>query len=451
MNRLVDLHAVLKAFVLDECIPAEAAFMNDVKTMGFQQVPPVLDRLKARSKELGLWNLFLPADFPGGPGLSLEEYAPLCELMGWTPLASEACNCSAPDTGNMELLIKYGSRQQKERWLTPLLEGTIRSAFLMTEPDVASSDGTQKCGRFSQVWMRVFAMSLAARNVRTTITRHGSEYVINGRKWWSTGFQNPHTELLLVMGKTDPDADPMQQQSIIIVPRSAPGVRLVRSLTVFGYDDAPEGHAEVELCDVRVPLDNLVWAEGKGFEIAQGRLGPGRIHHCMRAVGVAERALAVMVSRASESTRSVFGRLIVEHATTQVDLAESRIDIDTARCLVLNAARMIDRVGAARARKEIAAIKVAVPRLCLRVVDRAIQVHGGAGVGPDTFLPRAFAGLRSLRIADGPDIVHLRTIGLLELRDQARSLSRSVAAHPVPQSQSGTRTPASVAAPSPRL
>jgi acyl-CoA dehydrogenase len=261
----------------------------------------------------------------------------------------------------------------------------------------------------------------AARNVRTTILRDGDEYVINGRKWWSTGFQNPHTQLLLVMGKTDPDSeDVMRQQSVIIVPRHSAGVRLVRSLTVFGYDDAPEGHAEVELTDVRVPASNLIWAEGKGFEIAQGRLGPGRIHHCMRAVGLAERALEALVTRASDPTRSVFGRLIVEHATTQVDIAECRIDIDTARCLVLQAARKIDAIGAAKARKDIAAIKIAVPRLCLRVVDRAIQVHGGAGVGPDTFLPRAYAGLRSLRIADGPDIVHLRTVGMLELRDQAR-------------------------------
>jgi acyl-CoA dehydrogenase len=297
------------------------------------------------------------------------------------------------------VLIKYGSSAQKERWLTPLLEGRTRSAFLMTEPDVASSD---------------------ARNVRTSIVRDGDDYVINGRKWWSTGFMHPATDMLLVMGSTNPDADDMHRHSIIIVPKGAPGVTCVRPLTVFGYDDAPHGHAEVVLRDVRVPASNIILGEGRGFEIAQGRLGPGRIHHCMRAVGLAERALQAMVWRASDPERTAFGRLLAEHATTQVAIAECRIDIDAARSLVLAAARQIDVVGAHRARKIIAEIKAFVPRLCLRVVDKAIQTYGGAGVGPDTFLPQAYAGLRSLRIADGPDVVHLRTVALLELRDQAR-------------------------------
>jgi acyl-CoA dehydrogenase len=439
------LRATLRAFVQHEVLPAEVEyerFIDEAKATPsstssphgprWGAIPPVMERLKARAKQLGLWNLFLPADHPEwasysslsptflcgppsplgplpspaapsppSPLLSNAEYAPLAEEMGWSPLASEACNCSAPDTGNMEVLIKYGSRAQQERWLLPLLRGTIRSAFLMTEPAVASSD---------------------ASNIQTAFRKvaGGGEYSVTGRKWWSTGALHPDCELFLVLGRVEgSDALPRHQQhTVLIVPRASRGVRVLRPLTVFGYDDAPEGHAEVDLADVRVPAaSSVVLGEGKGFEISQGRLGPGRVHHCMRAIGLAERCHAQMLSRAGDPARVAFGRPLWQHATTQAEIAENRLDIEASRQTVLHCAALIDSAGPKRARKEIALIKVLVPRLCLRVVDRAIQLHGGAGVSQDTCLARAWAGLRSLRIVDGPDVVHLRTVALLELKD----------------------------------
>jgi acyl-CoA dehydrogenase len=313
-------------------------------------------------------------------------------------LAPEATNCSAPDTGNMEVLAKYGTAAQKAKWLTPLLEGKVRSAFLMTEPDVASSD---------------------ASNIATSIVRSGDSYVINGRKWWSSGAMDPRCKIAIVMGQTDPEcADKHKRQSMIVVPMDAPGVTIVRALHVFGYDDAPHGHAEVRLENVRVPADHLLLGEGRGFEIAQGRLGPGRIHHCMRSIGIAERALELMVDRVM--SRKAFGKRLAEHGTIQKDLADSRMDIEQARLLVMHAADKIDKLGAKGAMREIAMIKVVVPNMALRVIDRAIQAHGAAGVCQDTILAYAYAGLRTLRIADGPDEVHRGTIAKLELRDGMR-------------------------------
>lgn len=360
--------------------------------------------------------MFLPKHFRPGPGLSNAEYAPLAEVMGRGMLASEACNCSAPDTGNMEVLIKYGSAEQKKRWLEPLLAGQIRSAFLMTEPAVASSD---------------------ARNVCTDFRRQpGGGYRVTGRKWWSTGAMHPHCKVYFVLGKCSggaeqasapthgstgaqgPSSARHREHSILVVPADARGVRIVRPLTAFGYDDAPVGHAEVALDGVAVGPEAVVLGEGRGFEIAQGRLGPGRIHHCMRAVGLGERALEMMVRRALG--RKAFGKRLVRHGTVARDIAESRIDLETARLLVLRCAALVDAVGGRGARKEVALIKVAVPRLVLRVIDRAIQVFGGAGVEGDGPLARAFAGIRSLRIADGPDEVHARTVAGLEVRDMIK-------------------------------
>jgi len=404
----------LAEFIATEVIPAEAEFETELAAATavgrrWETTPTVVAKLAASARRRGLWNLFLPPDYAGGPGWTTVEYARAAEMMGWSPLAAVACNCAAPDTGNAEVLIAHGSAEQRSTWLTPLLDGSIRSAFLMTEPDVASSD---------------------ARNIATSIVRDGDSYVLNGRKWWATGAGSPDCRLLFVMGKTDSGADAMHQHSIVLVPRHTPGVRIVRPLTVFGYDDAPEGHAEVELVDVRVPVANLVGREGDGFVIGQGRLGRGRIHHCMRAVGLGERCLAILLARAIDGSRMPFGRRIAEHATTQATIADCRARLDAARLLVLQAAARLDAVGVRGARKEIAGIKVAVPAAVLAVIDAAIQVHGAAGVSDDTVLARAWAGMRTLRIADGPDVVHQRTAALLELRDFARACAAWDAAHP---------------------
>jgi acyl-CoA dehydrogenase len=355
------------------------------------QVSPLVESLKKTAREQGLWNLFVP-DKSYGPGLTNAMYAPLCEIMGRSLIAPELFNCNAPDSGNMETLIKYGCDKQKEQWLIPLLEGRIRSAFCMTEPDVASSD---------------------AKNIQSSIKREGQYYVINGRKWWSTGAGDPRCELLIFMGKTDPAAEPYRQQSMILIPKDTKGVKVVRHLSVFGYDHAPRGHMEIQFSDVRVPVENMLLGEGCGFEIAQGRLGPGRVHHCMRLIGTAERALELMCQRVSE--RVAFGRPLAEQGTIRQDIALSRMEIDQARLLTQNTAEQIDLEGAKAARARIAQIKVVVPRTACAVLDRAIQAHGGAGVSSDFFLAAAWSQARSTRLADGPDEVHIRTIAKAEL------------------------------------
>jgi acyl-CoA dehydrogenase len=384
----------LTDFMQKHVHPNEQTFVAELEAQKTRwQVPPIMEELKARARERGLWNLFLP-ESEHGAGLTNLEYAPLCEVMGRSPIAPEVFNCSAPDTGNMEVLVRYGTPEQKKQWLTPLLEGKIRSAFAMTEPRVASSDAT---------------------NIEASITRAGDEYVINGHKWWTSGIGDPRCKVLIFMGKTDPaNPDRYKQQSMILVPRDAAGIRVVRMLTVFGYDDAPHGHGEVVFDNVRVPASNMLLGAGRGFEIAQGRLGPGRIHHCMRQIGVAERALESMCRRAA--SRVAFGKSIAEHDVTLERIAESRIEIDQARLLVLRAAHMMDTVGNKGARSEIAQIKVAVPNMALRVLDRAIQVHGGGGVSQEFWLAQAWAHSRTLRLADGPDEVHRRQIGRIELR-----------------------------------
>jgi acyl-CoA dehydrogenase len=357
------------------------------------QVPPIMEELKATARERGLWNLFLP-ESERGAGLTNLEYAPLCEIMGRSPIAPEAFNCSAPDTGNMETIERYGTEAQKKQWLAPLLEGKIRSAFVMTEPKVASSDAT---------------------NIESSIVRDGDEYVINGRKWWTSGIGDPRCRLLIFMGKTDPgNPDRHRQQSMMLVPRDAPGITLVRMLHVFGYDDAPHGHGELTFDNVRVPAANLLLGEGRGFEIAQGRLGPGRIHHCMRQIGVAERALELMCRRARE--RVAFGKPLSENDVTQERIAQARIGIEQARLLVLHAAWMMDTSGNKAAQQAIAAIKVAVPEMTSRVLDWAIQLFGAAGVGQVFPLAYLAATARTMRILDGPDEVHRRHIARIELR-----------------------------------
>jgi acyl-CoA dehydrogenase len=385
-------------FMNEYVYPNEAAYEEYIDASEDRWViPPIMEELKAKAKEAGLWNLFLP-ESEYGAGLTNLEYAPLAEIMGRSPIASEAFNCAAPDTGNMEVLVRYGNEEQRRQWLEPLLEGRIRSAFAMTEPAVASSDAT---------------------NIEASIVRDGDQYVINGRKWWTSGAMDPRCEIFIFMGKTNPDADRHSQQSMILVPRDTPGVTIVRPLTVYGYDDAPHGHAEVAFEDVRVPVSNLLLGEGRGFEIAQGRLGPGRIHHCMRCIGAAERALEAMCKRADE--RVAFGRPLANQGVVREAIANSRIEIDQARLLTLKAADMMDKVGNKVARAEIAMIKVVAPTMALNVLDRAIQVHGGGGVCQDFSLARSWANLRTLRMADGPDEVHRNSLAKLELGRQ-RSL-----------------------------
>ncbi len=382
----------LSAFMDEHVFPAEAIYDEEVSKGDPWQPTEVMERLKDKAKELGLWNLFLP-DTDHGPGLSNLEYAPLAEIMGRSPIASEACNCQAPDSGNMEILAQFGTREQKDKWLQPLLSGEIRSGFAMTEPAVASSDAT---------------------NIESSITRDGDEYVLNGLKWWTSGATDPRCKLLIFMGKSNPDAHKYQQQSMVLVPMDTPGVRVVRALKVFGEDHAPHGHAEVSFVDTRVPAGSLLLGEGRGFEIAQARLGPGRIHHCMRLIGQAESALAAMCKRAQE--RTTFGRKICDHGVIRQYIADSRMDIDQARLLTLKAAHMMDTVGSKAARAEIGMIKVVAPNMAQRVLDRAIQVHGGAGVCQDFGLAASWGWARSLRIADGPDEVHRDQIARLELR-----------------------------------
>lgn len=387
-----DLFERAQRFCEQHVRQAEPVFEEQV-AQGDRWAPTeVVEELKEKAREAGLWNLFLP-ESEQGAGLTNLEYARFAELHGYYPLASEAMNCSAPDTGNMEVLVRYGTEFQKEQWLQPLLRGEIRSAFCMTEPKVASSDAT---------------------NIEARIERDGDDYVINGHKWWSSGAGDPRCKILVVMGKTDPTAQRHLQQSMILVPTDTPGVTIKRMLRVFGYDHAPHGHGEIIFEDVRVPAGNLLLGEGRGFEIAQGRLGPGRIHHCMRSIGTAERALAAMVTRSTQ--RVAFGKPLADHGGVRQEIAKSRIEIDQARLMCLMAAHMMDTVGNKAARQEIAAIKVIAPSMACRVIDRAIQIHGGMGVCQDTFLAAAYANQRTLRLADGPDEVHMDQIARLEMR-----------------------------------
>jgi acyl-CoA dehydrogenase len=385
----------LQAFMDEHIYPNEEAYYRQHDELDDRwQIPPMMEELKEKAREAGLWNLFLPHS-DRGPGFTNLEYAPLCEVMGRVGFASEVFNCAAPDTGNMETIERYGSEEQKKAWLDPLLEGRIRSAFAMTEPAVASSDAT---------------------NIQTQILRDGDEYVINGRKWWTSGIMDPRCKILVVMGRSNPEAPVHAQQSMILVPRDAPGITIERFLPVFGYDDAPHGHGEVLFEDVRVPADSMLLGEGRGFEIAQGRLGPGRIHHCMRVIGVAERALEKMCERLM--TREAFGKKIYEHSVWEERIANARIEIECARLLTLKAAYMMDTVGNKVARAEIAMIKVKAPIMALDIIDDAIQAHGGGGVTSDFGLARTYAGMRTLRLADGPDEVHRRTIAKIELKRQ---------------------------------
>jgi len=390
--RTQELIGKLNVF-MDECIyPAEAEL--DAHAPGNFNRPPSMEALKAEARKRGLWNLFLPHD-ERGAGLTNVQYAQLAEITGRSPmLAPEALNCSAPDTGNMEVLAQFGSKEQQDRWLTPLLAGEIRSAFVMTEPDVASSD---------------------ANNIEMTMKREGDEYVINGRKWWSTGAMSPKCEILIVMGKTDPNGEKHKQQSMILVPTNTPGVEVERALTVFGYDDgAHGGHAEISFKNVRVPISNLLSTEGSGFAIAQARLGAGRIHHCMRAIGMAERALELMCKRAL--TRTAFGKPLANQGVIQDWIGRSRVEIEAVRLLTLKAAWLMDTVGNREAHTEIQAIKIAAPEMVLRVIDRAIQAHGGAGVSQVTPLAHLWASARTLRIVDGPDDVHIASLARREIR-----------------------------------
>jgi acyl-CoA dehydrogenase len=405
--RTKELQAQVLKFMDDYIYPAEAEFERELaaNTAAGKRWTPLklIEGLKVKAQAAGLWNLFLPVDSAAasgysGAGLTNQEYAPLAEIMGHVPWASEVFNCSAPDTGNMETIARYGSTENKERWLKPLLEGKIRSAFAMTEPDVASSDAT---------------------NIATRIERQGDEYVINGRKWWTSGAGDPRCAIYITMGKTDPDAPRHSQQSMVLVPATTPGLKVVRPLSVFGYDDAPHGHMEVLFENVRVPVSNILLGEGRGFEIAQGRLGPGRIHHCMRLIGLAERALELMCKRAS--SRVAFGKTVASQTVTQERIAEARCRIDMARLLTLKAAWMMDTVGNKVAKTEIAMIKVVAPSMACEVIDWAMQVHGGGGVSGDFPLASAYANARTLRFADGPDEVHRNSIAKLELGKYAAS------------------------------
>ena len=392
-QRSVDLHRQLSVFMDEHIYPNEARIKKELSTGDRWQPSEIVEGLKTKAREAGLWNLFLP-ESELGAGLSNYEYAPLCEVMGRSPYAPEVFNCSAPDTGNMEVLSRYGTPEQQKEWLTPLLAGEIRSAFAMTEPDVASSDAT---------------------NIQSEIRRDGADYVVSGHKWWTSGANDPRCKVLIFMGKTDPDnEDRYRQQSMILIPMSAPGVKVLRHLPVLGFDDAPHGHAEVVFENVRVPASNLLLGEGRGFEIAQGRLGPGRIHHCMRLIGLAERALEAMCRRVK--TRVTFGRPIAEQTVTQERIAEARILIDQNRLLTLYTAHKMDQYGNKEARKEIAMIKVAAPNMACQVIDWAIQAHGGGGVSDDFGLGHAYATARLLRLADGPDEVHRNQIARLELK-----------------------------------
>jgi acyl-CoA dehydrogenase len=392
-QRSAELHDSLTAFMDAHIFPNERAIADEISTGDRWQPSEIMEELKAKARDTGLWNLFLP-ESDLGAGLTNFEYAPLCEVMGRSPYAPEIFNCSAPDTGNMEVLSRYGTPEQQQQWLKPLLAGEIRSAFAMTEPDVASSDAT---------------------NIRAQIARDEEEYVINGRKWWTSGANDPRCRILIFMGKTDPDnPDRHRQQSMILVPMNTPGVTVLRHLPVLGFDDAPHGHAEVDFENVRVPAGNMLLGEGRGFEIAQGRLGPGRIHHCMRLIGLAERALESMCRRVK--SRITFGRPIAEQTVTQERIAESRIMIDQSRLLTLYAASKMDTQGNKAARKEIAMIKVSAPIMACQVVDWAIQAHGGGGLSDDFGLGHAYATARLLRLADGPDEVHRNQIARLELK-----------------------------------
>jgi acyl-CoA dehydrogenase len=385
-----ELQKRLQAFMDDHIYPNEDRFDEEVERERWKPAQ-IVEELKSKARDAGLWNLFLPEN-EHGAGLTNLEYAPLCEVMGRSHMAPEVFNCSAPDTGNMEVLARYGTAEQKKKWLEPLLAGEIRSCFAMTEPDVASSDAT---------------------NIRAAIVQDGDEYVINGRKWWTSGAGDSRCKIAIFMGKTDPSAPVHKQQSMILIPLDTPGVKIVRMLKVFGYDHAPHGHGEIQFENVRVPKTNMLLGEGRGFEIAQGRLGPGRIHHCMRCIGLAERALEVMCKRTS--ARVAFGKMLAEQGTIRADIAASRMEIEQARLLTLKAAHMMDTVGNKAARLEIAMIKVVAPNMTLRVLDRAMQAHGGAGVSQDTFLASAWAAVRTLRLADGPDEVHIESIAKWEL------------------------------------
>jgi acyl-CoA dehydrogenase len=403
--RTQELQARLRNFMAEHVTPAEPAYGQEIaaNTAAGRRWTPLqlIENLKAKARAQGLWNLFLP-DSEQGAGLSNAQYAPLAETMGRVPWASEVFNCSAPDTGNMEVLVRYGTPDQQQRWLTPLLDGRIRSAFAMTEPAVASSDAT---------------------NIEASIRRDGPDYVINGRKWWTSGAGDPRCAVYIFMGKTDPTAARTQQQSMILVPSDAPGVKLLRPLGVFGYDDAPHGHMEVDFQNVRVPAANLLLGEGRGFEIAQGRLGPGRIHHCMRLIGLAERALEMMCQRAA--SRTAFGKTVAQQTVTQERIAEARCLIDQARLLTLKTAWMMDHVGNKGAQAEIAMIKIVAPGMACRVIDWAIQIHGGAGVCEDFPLAYFYAAARTLRFADGPDEVHRNALAKLEVARHSPT-----AAHP---------------------
>ena len=395
--KVSDLQRRLSAFMDEHVYPNERTYHHQIADGDRWQPTAIVEELKPRARAAGLWNLFLP-ESEYGAGLTNVEYAPLCEIMGRVPgFGPEVFNCSAPDTGNMEVLVRYGSEAQRKRWLEPLLDGRIRSCFAMTEPDVASSDAT---------------------NIKSRIERDGDDYVINGHKWWISGAGDPRCRIAIFMGKSDPAAERHRQQSMILVPMDGTGVTIRRCLPVFGYDDAPHGHAEITFEDVRVPASNMLLGEGRGFEIAQGRLGPGRIHHCMRLIGVAERALELMCRRVQK--RVAFGRTLAEQGTIRADIADSRMEIEQARLLTMKAAHMMDTVGNKVARSEIAMIKVVVPRMTLRVLDRAIQAHGAAGVSDDFPLASAWAHSRTIRLADGPDEVHREAIAKLELSKSSR-------------------------------
>jgi len=392
-QKAIDLQRRLAAFMDENVYPNEATFLRQIADGDRWQPTSIVEEVKPKARAAGLWNLFLP-ESEYGAGLTNVEYAPLCEIMGRVPaFGAEVFNCSAPDTGNMEVLVRYGTEAQRKQWLEPLLDGKIRSCFAMTEPDVASSDAT---------------------NIRARIERDGDEYVLNGVKWWTSGAGDPRCRIAIFMGKSDPAAPRHKQQSMILVPMDAPGVTIRRMLNVFGYDDAPHGHAEVAFENVRVPASNMLLGEGRGFEIAQGRLGPGRIHHCMRLIGVAERALEAMCRRVQ--TRVAFGKTLAEQGTIRADIADSRMEIEQARLLTMKAAYLMDTVGNKTARGELAMVKVVVPRTTLRVLDRAIQAHGAAGVCDDFPLAEMWAHTRTIRLADGPDEVHREAIAKAELK-----------------------------------